>query len=150
MRYLKPAGQFRVDFGYCNSCFLTAGEIIPKVTGKPWEVYVYDSLVAPLGMTQTHTLGSNMQAMNNASKPYTTSFTGNLSELPYDRVDNLAPAGSIVSCVSDVSKWLLMQLDSGRYQGKRIFPWEVIRKTRDISTAISSRKSMSIPSHFSG
>ncbi len=45
MRYLKPLQIFRQDFGYCNSCFLTAGEIIPKVTGKPWEVYVYDSII---------------------------------------------------------------------------------------------------------
>lgn len=29
MRTLRPEGQFRQDFGYCNSCFLTAGEIIP-------------------------------------------------------------------------------------------------------------------------
>ncbi|MFX5622596.1 serine hydrolase, partial [Acinetobacter baumannii] len=38
MQYLKPPGLFRQDYGYCNSCFLTAGEIIPIVSGKPWEV----------------------------------------------------------------------------------------------------------------
>lgn len=150
MRFLKPNGQFRVDFGYCNSCFLTAGEIIPKVTGKPWEVYVYDSLIQPLGMSHTQTLGFNMERMNNAARPYTTAFTGTLTALPYDVVDNLAPAGSLVSCVSDVSKWLLMQLDSGRLDGKRILPWTVIRKTRDISTAISSRKNSFVPTHFTG
>lgn len=30
MRYLKPSQIFRQDFGYCNSCFLTAGQVIPK------------------------------------------------------------------------------------------------------------------------
>jgi CubicO group peptidase (beta-lactamase class C family) len=150
MRLLKPTGQFRADFGYCNSCFLTAGEIIPKVTGKPWEVYVYDSIVTPLGMNHTHTLGANMQSMPEVATPYTTAFTGKLTALPYDAVDNLAPAGSIVSCVNDVSKWLLMQLDSGRLNGKQILPWNVLRKTRDINTAISSRKNNFIPSHFTG
>ncbi|WP_298392026.1 serine hydrolase domain-containing protein, partial [Hydrotalea sp.] len=67
MRYLKPSGTFRQDFGYCNSCFLTAGEIIPKVTGKPWEVYVYDSLIQPLKMTHTQTLGYAMSRMPNAA-----------------------------------------------------------------------------------
>ncbi|MDB5229819.1 MAG: serine hydrolase [Chitinophagaceae bacterium] len=150
MRLLKPVNQFRQNFGYCNSCFLTAGEIIPIVTGKPWEVYIYDSIVMPLGMTNTHTLGYGMSQMPNASKPYTTQFTGELNELPYDLVDNLAPAGSILSCVKDLSKWLMMQLDSGRYEGKRIFPWSVIQRTRDMNTVISSRKSGSQPVHFTG
>ena len=110
MRTLKPNGQFRQDFGYCNSCFLTAGEIIPLVSGKPWEVYVYDSLLIPLGMKNTHTLGNGMSQMLNISRPYTTSCSGDLHQLPYDQVDNLGPAGSMVSCVKDMSKWLLMQL----------------------------------------
>jgi CubicO group peptidase (beta-lactamase class C family) len=150
MSTLQPPGIFRQDFGYCNSCFLTAGEIIPKVSGKPWEVYVYDSILLPLGMRNTHTLGTGMSQRPNVSRPYTTSFSGRLQELPYDQVDNLAPAGSMVSCVKDLSKWLLMQLDSGRYNGQRILPWPVIRKTRDITTAYSSRKSSLYPTHFMG
>lgn len=150
MRLLKPAQNFRQSFGYCNSCFLTAGEIIPKVTGKPWEVYVYDSIIEPLGMSNTHTLGANMSEMPGAATPYTTAFTGKLTELPYDRVDNLAPAGSIVSCVKDVAKWITMQLDSGRYEGKRILPWSVLRRTRDMNTIISSRKNPQLPIHYMG
>lgn len=152
MRTLKPVAPFRQDFGYCNSCFLTAGEIIPRVTGKPWEVYVYDSLLIPIGMTNTHTLTTGMSQRPNASKPYTTSFsaTNSLQEIPYDQVDNLGPAGSMVSCVNDMSKWLLLQLDSGHINGKRILPWSVIRKTRDMNSIISSRKSSVYPSHYTG
>ncbi|MES2003376.1 MAG: serine hydrolase [Bacteroidota bacterium] len=152
MRTLKPVAAFRQDFGYCNSCFLTAGEIIPRVTNKPWEVYVYDSLLTPLGMSATHTLNTGMWQMPNVSKPYTNSFSadGSLQELPYDQVDNLGPAGSMVSNVKDLSKWLLMQLDSGRYNNKRIVPWPVIRRTRDMNTVISSRKSNLYPTHYTG
>src|ERR1700712_5272773 len=50
MKLLKPTGIFRQSYGYCNSCFVTAGEIIPAVSGQPWEVYIYDSLIVPLGM----------------------------------------------------------------------------------------------------
>ena len=150
MKLLKPEGQFRQDFGYCNSCFLTAGEIIPVVTGKPWEVYVKDSILTPLGMTNTYMLTKEMAARNNVSKPYTNQFTGQITELPYDQVDNLGPAGSMVSSVKDVSKWLMMQLDSGRFEGKRVLPWPVVRKTRDINIAMSSRKSPVNPTHFTG
>ncbi|HWB26883.1 MAG TPA: serine hydrolase [Chitinophagaceae bacterium] len=150
MQLLKPSQNFRQSFGYCNSCFLTAGQIIPLVTGKPWEVYVYDSIIEPLGMENTHTLGANMGEMPDAATPYTNVFTGKLTELPYDRVDNLAPAGSIVSCVKDVAKWLTMQLDSGRYEGRQIIPWPVIRRTRDLNTVISSRKNPNSSTHYVG
>ncbi|MBC7743944.1 MAG: serine hydrolase [Flavobacterium sp.] len=150
MKLLKPVGQFRQDFGYCNSCFLTAGEIIPIVTGKQWEEYVQDSILKPIGMANTYMQTAGMAQRENVSKPYTNQFTGKLTELPYDLVDNLGPAGSMVSNIRDVSKWLLTQLDSGRYNGKRILPWQVIRKTRDINIAMSSRKSSNNPTHFTG
>ncbi|WP_026899349.1 serine hydrolase [Daejeonella oryzae] len=150
MKLLKPSGQFRQDFGYCNSCFLTAGEVIPVVTGKRWEEYVQDSILKPLGMSNTYMLTEGMASRNNVSRPYTNQFTGKITELPYDQVDNLGPAGSMVSNVKDVSKWLLTQLDSGRFEGKRVLPWPVIRKTRDINLAMSSRKSPVNPSHFTG
>lgn len=150
MKLLKPVYQFRENFGYCNSCFLTAGQVIEKVTSKPWETYVQDSLLTPLGMTNTYPLTTGMALKKDASKPYTTSFIGKLTELPYDNVDNLAPAGSIVSCVKDVAKWLTMQLDSGKYNDKQIVPWKVLQRTRDENTIISSRRSPRGPSHFTG
>jgi CubicO group peptidase (beta-lactamase class C family) len=150
MRTLKPTGNFRQDFGYCNSCFVTAGEIIPKVSGKPWEVYVYDSLLMPIGMKNTHTLTTGIAQRPNVAKPYSTVFTGVLQELPYDQIDNLGPAGSMVSNVKDMAKWLMVQLDSGRYEGKRVLPWPVIRRTRDMNTILSSRKSSAFPTHFTG
>lgn len=150
MQLLKPSQNFRQSYGYCNSCFLTAGQIIPIVTGKPWEVYVYDSIITPLEMTNTHTLGMGMSERPNAAKPYSNSFSEQLTELPYDHIDNLGPAGSIVSCVKDITHWLMMQLDSGRYNNKQILPWAVLRRTREMNTIISSTKSSMFPSNYTG
>lgn len=150
MRFLKPVGLFRQDYGYCNSCFLAAGEVIPLVTGKPWEVYVYDSIVASLNMMNTLMLSRGIAHSNNAAKAYTTSYTGKLNEVTYDAWENLAPAASMVSNVNDLSHWLLMQLDSGKYNNKRILPWQVLQKTRDINIVTNSRKSAFYPIHIRG
>ena len=150
MRFLKPIGLFRQDYGYCNSCFLTAGEIIPRVTNKPWEVYIYDSIFEPLQMKNTLALSKGINFIKNSAKPYTTSFTGKLNEVPYDVWDNLAPAASIVSNVSDLSHWLQMQLDNGKYNGKQIIPQQAILKTRDVNIITGSRKSSIYPIHFRG
>lgn len=140
MRYLKPDAGFRASYGYCNSCFLTAGQVIEKVTGKTWQQYVMDSLVTPLQMIRTQTLTQNMENLSNIAYPYTTSFTGKITLLPFDKIDNMAPATSMVSCASDMSHWLLMQLNNGKYNGQQIVPAAVVAKTRDMITPISSRK----------
>nr|MBC7611497.1 serine hydrolase [Pseudopedobacter sp.] len=140
MKLLKPVYPFRQDFGYCNSCFLTAGEVIPKVTNETWNQYVENNILKPLGMNNTYTIHAGMSQRPNVSKPYTNQFTGLVTEIPYDNVDNLGPAASIISNVKDLSKWLMLQLDSGKYEGKQILPWPVLRMTRDVNTALSSRK----------
>lgn len=148
MRYLKPSAGFRTNYGYCNSCFLTAGEVIQKVTNKSWEDYVMDSLVTPLQMNRTRTLTNQMDKLDNIAYPYTNSFAGTLTQIPFDRIDNMAPATSMVSCVNDLSNWLLMQLDSGRLNNQQILPWQVVSKTRDMITPISSKKRNT--THFNG
>ncbi len=150
MRLLKPSLEFRQDYGYCNSCFLTAGEVIPKVTGQSWEDFVRDSLVKPLRMNSTLVLSTGVERQANVATPYTTSYSGSLQKVPFDNWNNLAPAASIISNVSDLSRWLILQLDSGRYNGQRILPWAALQKTRDVSIITGSRKSSIFPTHFRG
>ena len=151
MQLLKPSGTFRQDYGYCNSCFMTAGEIIPKVTGLSWETYVQDSILQRLGMLESQAASNGIESRsNNIAVPYTTSYTGQLRTVPYDRWDNLGPAASIVSNVSDLSKWLLFQLDSGRLNGQRVMPWPALQRTRMIQTVTGSIKSAAFPINFRG
>jgi CubicO group peptidase (beta-lactamase class C family) len=150
MRFLKPTQIFRQDYGYCNSCYLTAGEVIPKVTGKSWEDFVRDSIVMPLQMNNTLVLSTGIAEKQNVATPYTNSYTGTLQKVPFDNWNNLAPAASIISNVSDLSHWLLMQLDSGHYRGQQVLPFSVLQKTRDINIITGSRKSGVFPTHFRG
>lgn len=150
MRLMKPSTPFRQNFGYCNSCYLTAGEIIPAATGIPWEVFVYDSILQPLGMKNTQVLSKNADQFPHIAKPYTTACDGSLQQVPYDEWDNLAPAASIVSNVSEMANWLQCQIDSGKWQGKQLIPWRAIQKTRDVVTILRSRKITDPVSHFMG
>ena len=118
MRYLKPPFHFRQEFGYCNSCFLAAGQVIPVVTGESWEQFVQRNFLTPLGMDHTLVLSTGVADQPNVATPYTTSYSDQINKVPYDNWNNLAPAASIVSNVNDLSHWLLMQLDSGSLPGK--------------------------------
>jgi len=121
-----------------------------KWNRQPWEVYVYDCLFIPVGMTNTHALSQGITQRNNVAKPYTTSYTGKLIRVPYDQWDNLAPAASIVSNVNDLSRWLMFQLDSGKVNGKQVIPWEALRTTRDLNIITNSRRSFLFPIHIRG
>src|SRR5256884_4013289 len=46
---------------------------------------------------------------------------GKLRVAPLDSVDSIAPAGGIASNVTDLARWLVCRLDSGRYSGGRLF-----------------------------
>ena len=147
MRYLKPIGQFRQDYGYCNSAFLVAGQILEKVTGQSWENYVEQNILQPLDMTNTYMNTAGLEQRNNVAYPHNNLYSP-LTKIPFDNVDNLGPATSMVSNVKDLSKWIMMQLDSGKFNGKRILPWEVLRNTRDANILTGSRKSTVYPTHF--
>src|ERR1700744_94942 len=60
MSHVKAVYPFRTKWGYTNAAFLTAGQIIPKVTGKPWEIFLRENIFAPLGMSNTLALTAGM------------------------------------------------------------------------------------------
>ena len=143
-----PLYDFRTRYGYCNSCFLTAGEVIPVATGKLWENFVRDSIVTPLKMSRTLMLSKDALTATNIAVPYTM-YEGKLVRLPYNQIDGIAPAGSMISSVKDVSNWLLMQLDTGKFEGKQVIAKQAIMKTWEGNTIVSTRKHSVRPTQFS-
>jgi CubicO group peptidase (beta-lactamase class C family) len=127
-RYLKPAYDFRAKYGYCNAAFLTAGEIIPIVTGISWEEYLMKNIITPLDMQRTSLTSTIMKSDKNVTKGHSTDYFG-LKIVPYDEVDNLGPAASICTSAKDIANWLLMQTDSGKFSGNQIIPYKVLAKT---------------------
>jgi CubicO group peptidase (beta-lactamase class C family) len=141
MRNVDPVYSFRSNFGYCNAAFLTAGEIIPLVTDTTWDNFISAHFFKPLGMSRSSSHWADIQSDKNACKPYTL-VDDKLVVMPFVNVDNLGPAASINSCVNDLSHWLLMQLDSGRYEGKSVVPFAALQMTRtsnSISRDVNSR-----------
>ncbi|CAN5420728.1 serine hydrolase [soil metagenome] len=134
---VKATHPFRTKWGYTNAAFLTAGEIIPKVTGKPWEVYLKENIFAPLGMTNTLALSADMPKSLNRTVPHTL-IDGRLSAIPYAQLDGLAPAGSISSSVSDMSKWAMALLNDGKVGARQVIPLSAIKATREAQDIVGS------------
>jgi CubicO group peptidase (beta-lactamase class C family) len=137
MSLVKAAYPFRTKWGYTNSAFLTAGQIIPKITGKPWEIYLRENIFAPLGMMNTLALSADITKSLNRTVPHTL-VNGQLTAIPYCQIDGLAPAGAISSSVNDMSKWVLAQLSDGKVGQRQVIPAAAIEATRQPQDIVGS------------
>lgn len=137
MSLVKAAYPFRTKWGYTNSAFLAAGQVIPKVTGKAWEIYLRENIFAPLGMMNTLALTADITKSINRTVPHTL-VNGQLTAIPYCQIDGLAPAGAISSSVNDMSKWVLAQLNDGKVGQRQVIPPAAIEATRQPQDYVGS------------
>ncbi len=112
-RHLAPASSFRSKYGYSNLMFITAGEIIPVVTGQTWQQFVQTRIFNRLGMARTVTSVASLEGMANVATPHREA-EGGVVALSWVNWDNMAAAGGIISSVHDMSKWLQLQLNRGK------------------------------------
>jgi CubicO group peptidase (beta-lactamase class C family) len=61
--------------------------------------------------------------MENVAAPHER-IDGKVGPVPHRNIDNVAPAGAILSSVSDMSRWMLLMLGEGELEGKRILSQE--------------------------
>ena len=147
MGHIKAEYPFRTRYGYTNAAFVAAGEIIPKATGVSWEDFIRQQIFTPLGMTNSLALSVEMMKASNKAFPHTL-VDGKLAVIPIPNIDNLGPAGSISSSVTDLSKWVIMQLNEGSFNGKQIIPASVIREIRKPHTIVGEGKPLFNEGHF--
>jgi len=136
MAHVKALYSFRSKWGYTNAAFLTAGEIITKATDRSWESTVKDRIFAPLGMGSTLALSKDLPGAYNKAAPHTL-VDGRLIAIPFCQIDNLAPAGSISSNVSDMSKWVMALLNNGKVGPRQFIPESAILEPRQAQDIVS-------------
>ena len=129
MSLINAPYDFRTRWGYCNAAFLTAGELIPQIIGKTWEETIRDSILIPLGMDRTLMLSEELHHQSNAAFSHTI-VDNAIVEIPFPNIDNLAPAASMSSSASDMSKWLFAQINAGKIDTNQVISRRAIQAPR--------------------
>ena len=141
-RFLKPAYGFRTRFGYSNIMFMTAGEIVARVSGKSWGDFLAERIFEPLGMTRSNIGTKALEGMENVATPHSVRPNGDTVIVPYTTSIQIGAAGAINSSVRDMAQWLKMQLDMGEYEGKRLLSEDNIWEMWSMHTILNvSRRS---------
>jgi CubicO group peptidase (beta-lactamase class C family) len=125
LRFMKPASSFRSKYAYDNLLYMTAGQIIPAVTGTSWDDYIRQRIFAPLGMNHSTVSNANLKPSDNVAFPHSR-MDGKLQVIHFEVLDNAGPAGAINSCAADMAKWVQLQLNRGKFTGRdgRLFSEE--------------------------
>jgi CubicO group peptidase (beta-lactamase class C family) len=135
VRYLKPGWSFRSRFGYQNIMFLTAGQIVPKVSGKSWDDFVRERIFAPLAMTSTNTSVTALKNSDNVATPH-DKFDGKVQPIAWRNIDNIGPAGSINSNAVDMAQWVRLHLGAGKYKNERLLSSGAVKEMQMPQTVI--------------
>jgi len=113
LRNVPLATSFRQKFAYDNLLYQVAGIVISTVSGQSWEDFVSDHILKPLGMTESPDKSSELVDQKNRATPHAF-VDGKLQPIKPFLDDVTDPAGGISSNASDMAKWMIAQLDSGR------------------------------------
>src|SRR6202047_1174219 len=70
LRFMKPHSSFRSRYAYDNLLYMTAGQIIPAVTGTSWDDYIGQRIFTPLGMNHSNVTNGNIKPDDNVAFPH--------------------------------------------------------------------------------
>jgi CubicO group peptidase (beta-lactamase class C family) len=114
LRYLKPVSGFRTKYDYDNLLYIVAGTVVSRVSGMPWEDFIETKIMKPLGMTQSAASFKRVKNKSNVIDPHAP-VDGVVKVIRRDWSQVADPAGGIYSNLTDMCKWIIMQMDNGKY-----------------------------------
>jgi len=125
---LRPRYGFRSRFGYSNLMFMVAARAMQGVVGVPWPDHLRRTLFEPLHMDRTALGAAALRGLTNIASPHAMAQGRPRPIDPYPS-DNAAAAAGLDSSVNDLSKWLRLLVDDGRFDGRQIVPAEALHET---------------------
>lgn len=131
LKYLEPSIPLRQGYLYNNLMYAASGRIVEQLSGKTWEQFVTDKIFSPLDMAHSMFVVEDMKKKPDFATPYYEKRdTSTLLPYPfYTKQQGIGPAGSIISSINDLSKWLIAQMHGGKYLNKQVIPLRVVKET---------------------
>jgi CubicO group peptidase (beta-lactamase class C family) len=119
-------GKYRYD----NLGYNIYGVLLQNHMKKKWQDLLQEKIFDPLGMKHTTAYISKAEAKKwtVASPYYFNTQYGKTARSPLGKNDNnMQSAGGLFVSISDMGKWLNVNLNDGKLNGKQIIPAEVMR-----------------------
>jgi CubicO group peptidase (beta-lactamase class C family) len=125
LQYLEPSYPIRTKLQYNNKMYMVAGHLVDCISGQSWESFIKEKIFDVIGMEKSNfsffksRLSGNFAECyylkDNELKKYKTN-----KEFDPEHIFPGSPAGGINSTANEIAKWMILQLNKGEYNGKRI------------------------------
>lgn len=128
LRFQRPATSFRSAYAYTNFGMTEAAIAVAKATGKSWEDLSEERLYRPLGMNSTSSRQADFLARENRARGHVLVDGKWVAKYQRDP-EGESPAAGVSSSVNDLAKWMHLQLNGGRFEGKPIVSEAALEET---------------------
>lgn len=103
---------------YSNMAYEVLGDVIAKVSGRPFETYVRERILEPLEMRQSTFLLKETDPKLRTT-PHVRGQVPTVSDVyPYHRAH--APSSTLHSNVEEMCNWIIAHCNRGEFKGRRI------------------------------
>lgn len=151
LQFLKPVTSFRSAYAYDNNLYIVAGEVVARVSGMSWEDFIEKRIMGPLGMTHSAASYDRLHDSSDVIDGHAP-VDGVVRVIARSRSKVDHAAGGIYSCISDLSKWVELHLDSGKYgpDSSRLFSKAVWQERWAPQTILRVNGPGTYTTHFAG
>ncbi|MEX2112176.1 MAG: serine hydrolase [Pirellulales bacterium] len=119
LRFQPPASSFRSEYAYTNFGYSEACYAAARASGEVWEDLAAKKLFAPLGMTTTSYRFADYAKAKNRALLHVR-VDGKWAAKNTRQPDAQAPAGGASATLNDLVRWMRLQLNEGKFEGKQI------------------------------
>ena len=115
-------------FNYSNIGYLVTSYAMLHATGETWQQIIQRKLLDPLNLSATTCSASKVRASADYALPYLAEG-GAFIELPYKQDNTMHAAGGMASSAEDLARWLVVNMNGGRLDGRQVIPAVVLEET---------------------
>lgn len=129
LRYQKPASSMRANYAYTNFGMTEGGVAVAKAANMRWEKLSEEKLYKPLGMSSTTSKFDEFWSRQNKALGHML-VNGKWVYKKQRNPDAQSPAGGVSSSVTDMAKWMRLQIETGKFDGKQIVDEKALQEVQ--------------------
>jgi len=132
------------DLVYSNFGYNVAAMVIDTRQPDGWRRYLEQAVYAPAGLHETYARVSGLDPRRIA-RPHRLRSDGSFVTEPFQKVDaTMNSAGGHLSTLNDLARWTIVQMDSGRIDGRQVYPKSAVA----LSHKLIARQTLAQAKHF--
>lgn len=120
---------------YYNTGFTLLGEVVERASGVPYEDYVAENILRPLGMERSTFKREAFEADPDRMMAYRKEKDGSLTATVHPFHKLIYAPGGLLSPVTELTNYLKMNLEGGVYEGETIIDPSLLKKMHTGYTA---------------